>query len=395
MRQRRQSLRNVAEEKAGGVPASRWGVTKAQFIEFVDVVRCYQARGLLRNIPPPSLEPKKKDESAQALVRRNSSASLGSVAKKQLFSKHSVDTPPQLSSQKPFQYPDYKFNDPNVGPTIYQINHQIIKPITKGTLLERLKLRRRYAGYHWDNLAAKDALPKSSWALMKNPSGVDIDLFVSHAWAEGIYEFANHLLSEWPHECQAAYICFLSNPQNLDKKLYLGRSGNLQDNAFYKALQSNYMKQMVIISTQNVPIHRRAWCCFEAYVALQQNIPATIGGDKRYLSTMRERVREYRVTKELERQGREIRMQGHLDYLEHKVEIHILLFCFKCFCLGVAYLYFSGTDLRSFLMFVAKSLVKLVAIIAFCIVAPVMVFEERKLSGSKVIAAPVMAVYHV
>ena len=39
-----------------------------------------------------------------------------------------------------------------------------------------------------------------SWALMENPKGLKCDLFVTHGWAEGIYEFIDKLLHAWPRD---------------------------------------------------------------------------------------------------------------------------------------------------------------------------------------------------
>ena len=59
------------------------------------------------------------------------------------------------------------------GPSIYTVNEQYIKPIT------------RFHG-------------KMSWALMRNPAGLDCDMFISHAWLEGIFEFLRKVLHSWP-----------------------------------------------------------------------------------------------------------------------------------------------------------------------------------------------------
>ena len=55
-----------------------------------------------------------------------------------------------------------------------------------------------------------------SWALMKHPEGLPCDLFITHTWAEGIYEFVDKVEHSWPPGATGAYVCFLSNPQNLD-----------------------------------------------------------------------------------------------------------------------------------------------------------------------------------
>merc|ERR1712048_794396 len=56
----------------------------------------------------------------------------------------------------------------------------------------------------------------TSWALMCNKEGLKCDLFVTHGWQEGVYEFIDKVLNSWPSGAQHAYCCMLSNPQNLD-----------------------------------------------------------------------------------------------------------------------------------------------------------------------------------
>ena len=59
------------------------------------------------------------------------------------------------------------------GPSIYLVNEKHIMPVTE------------QAG-------------KVSWALMRHPEGLDCDLFISHAWQEGIFEFLSKVLFSWP-----------------------------------------------------------------------------------------------------------------------------------------------------------------------------------------------------
>ncbi|CAB9530849.1 expressed unknown protein [Seminavis robusta] len=258
MSQQRRRVSLISQGPEGraraNITASQWGISKPQFKEFVNEVFFYQRKGLFENVPLP----------------------------------HSSGRARQCSY---YRYSSEKFNDPKIGPTIYHVTQQFIRPRTKGTFLGRF-LRRRSIGHDGDGLDATEAPPNSSWALMKNPSGLDCDLFVCHSWSAGIFEFANHLLKAWPDDCHAAYICFLSNPQNLDAKCcYLGCvASNLQSNAFYKVLSSESMKQMIVITSLDAPIYQRAWCCFEVYLAMKQGLLITMGGD---LSTLRQLVREY------------------------------------------------------------------------------------------------------
>ena len=37
-----------------------------------------------------------------------------------------------------------------------------------------------------------------SYALMLHPAGLECDLFVTHAWAEGVFEFVDKCRRAWP-----------------------------------------------------------------------------------------------------------------------------------------------------------------------------------------------------
>ena len=58
----------------------------------------------------------------------------------------------------------------------------------------------------------------ASYAVLQNlvTCGMACDLFISHAWDEGVFEFIDNALNNeevWPAHLEGAYICFLSNPQ--------------------------------------------------------------------------------------------------------------------------------------------------------------------------------------
>mmetsp|Transcript_67797 Transcript_67797/g.150174 ORF Transcript_67797/g.150174 Transcript_67797/m.150174 type:complete len:735 (-) Transcript_67797:10-2214(-) len=129
------------------------------------------------------------------------------------------------------------------GPTMYTVNEQYIKPVTK-------------------------AAGSVSWALMKHPQGLECDLFITHGWAEGVFEFVDKLISSWPQEASAAYVCFLSNPQNLDIANLITRP---QDSPFAKALAS--AKQVLVIPNQTLSIYTRIWCVYEAFLAISWGKP--------------------------------------------------------------------------------------------------------------------------
>lgn len=54
---------------------------------------------------------------------------------------------------------------------MYTVTEQYIKPVTA---------------------AAGDV----SWALMKHPQGLPCDVFITHAWSEGIFEFVDKVVPQ-------------------------------------------------------------------------------------------------------------------------------------------------------------------------------------------------------
>ncbi|CAE7332361.1 unnamed protein product [Symbiodinium necroappetens] len=120
---------------------------------------------------------------------------------------------------------------------MYTVNMQYIKPVTA------------LAG-------------NPSWALMLHPGGLKCDLFITHGWAEGVFEFVDQIINSWPFGARAAYVCFLSNPQNLD----IGEMiQSPEESPFAKALQS--ASQVLASPNHKHSIYTRAWCTFEAYLA--------------------------------------------------------------------------------------------------------------------------------
>lgn len=162
------------------------------------------------------------------------------------------------TSPKNFVYSASKFEE--VGPNMHQVNHQFIKPRTGPD--------------------TGQSLACASYAVMLNhESGLECDLFYSHAWDEGVYQFGEVALSSWPEECTAAYICFLSNPQNLDISELLATP---QSSPFYRVLQAG-VKGMVMASNSNTPIHSRLWCVYEAFTAETLGITVSVAGNSLYL----------------------------------------------------------------------------------------------------------------
>ena len=198
-----------------GLPPWMWGVSKKQFQTFVNEVRAAHAAGKIKGQPDPNED---------------------------------------------FYYDPAKFDNPNVGPNMHQVNLWMIKPMTK-----ELK-----------------PLPGLSYALGKNlrTGGLRCDLFYSHAWDEGIYELAAHALAAWPDELagdeHGAYICCLSNPQNLDITAVLKHP---EGSPFVRVLGATPRPaHMIMLANRNTAIHSRLWCVLEAHVARQMEVPSRIEG---------------------------------------------------------------------------------------------------------------------
>ena len=110
-----------------------------------------------------------------------------------------------LDDSDPFEPSDDQY-----GPNIHTVNAQYIMPVT-------------------------DAVGKVSWALMLHPAGLDCDLFISHAWQEGVFEFLSKVLHSWPAGSRHVWCCMLANPQNLDIGTYLQSPSR---SPFARALQA-------------------------------------------------------------------------------------------------------------------------------------------------------------
>lgn len=130
----------------------------------------------------------------------------------------------------------------NVGPNVYTINDQFIKPIS---------------GLFGD----------TSLALLWHPRGLKCDLFITHAWVEGIFEAIDKVLASWPAGTNHAYCCMLSNPQNLDISDLISCPS---DSPFAAALHSAHT--MVALPNQNYSIYSRLWCVYEAVLAVENGM---------------------------------------------------------------------------------------------------------------------------
>ena len=123
------------------------------------------------------------------------------------------------------------------GPSIYTVNEQYVKPVT------------RLAG-------------KMSWALMRNPEGLDCDLFISHAWQEGVFEFLAKVRHSWPRGMRTAWCCVLANPQNLDISSFLKSPST---SPFAIALDAS--RVVLVVPNRHQSVYTRLWCSYEAYLA--------------------------------------------------------------------------------------------------------------------------------
>eukprot|EP00928_Gymnodinium_smaydae_P059146 TRINITY_DN4239_c0_g2_i1.p1 TRINITY_DN4239_c0_g2~~TRINITY_DN4239_c0_g2_i1.p1 ORF type:complete len:602 (+),score=63.19 TRINITY_DN4239_c0_g2_i1:62-1867(+) len=140
---------------------------------------------------------------------------------------------------RPTELDEFTASDDIIGPNMYTVCEQYIKPLT----LE--------AG-------------SMSWALLRNPTGLQCDLFITHAWIEGIYEFIDKVLGSWPAGKASCYVCLLSNPQNLDisSLIHSPRSSPF-------ALCLSSATHMLVTPNHNGSIYSRLWCVYEAWMACE------------------------------------------------------------------------------------------------------------------------------
>ncbi|CAE6914145.1 unnamed protein product [Symbiodinium sp. CCMP2592] len=129
--------------------------------------------------------------------------------------------------------------DSRYGPNLYQVNEHYVKPITS-------------------------AAGGMSYALMKHPDGLRCQVFISHAWAEGIFELDDLVRRGWPRLqfLHSLYCCLLANPQNLDLSALLNVPP--MESPFAKAMQA--ASHVLVIPNHSVGIYTRLWCVYEAYL---------------------------------------------------------------------------------------------------------------------------------
>ncbi|CAK9039667.1 Uncharacterized protein SCF082_LOCUS23199 [Durusdinium trenchii] len=142
-----------------------------------------------------------------------------------------------LSANSDSEDSEESIDDDHFGPSIYAVNEQYIKPVTAE------------AG-------------KMSWALMRNPKGLDCHVFVSHAWQEGIFEFLSKVLASWPSGARNAWCCMLANPQHLNIGCMLQSP---KSSPFALALQAS--RDVLVVPNRHRSVYCRLWCGYEAFVA--------------------------------------------------------------------------------------------------------------------------------
>eukprot|EP00928_Gymnodinium_smaydae_P005979 TRINITY_DN12077_c0_g2_i1.p1 TRINITY_DN12077_c0_g2~~TRINITY_DN12077_c0_g2_i1.p1 ORF type:complete len:625 (-),score=130.46 TRINITY_DN12077_c0_g2_i1:62-1888(-) len=126
--------------------------------------------------------------------------------------------------------------DPAVGPSLYQVNRHFVRPVTA-----------RAGGM--------------SYALMKYPEGLQCEVFVTHAWAEGLFEFSRKVAQGFPYDRTNLYVCLLANPQNLDISDLI-RSP--ERSPFALALSA--ATHILVVPNSQCSVYERLWCVFEAYL---------------------------------------------------------------------------------------------------------------------------------
>lgn len=197
-----------------------WGISKRQWRSFLSEVRAYHAAGKITN-PEPGQE-----------------------------------------------HHNPGFTDNNRGPNAHQVNRDVIVPVTRDP-----QEIRRITG-------RSEVVTHVSWALMMNPDGLLVDIFVSHCWEEGIFEMERclDLPDCWTDE-QNAYVCFLGNPQAWPRKDLEALLGHQPAaSPFADALRCPSCTTMIMVSNGNVPIHSRLWCVFEAKLAAGFNKNIVLAG---------------------------------------------------------------------------------------------------------------------
>lgn len=122
-----------------------------------------------------------------------------------------------------------------------------------------------------------------SWALMRHPEGLQIDFFVTHGWAEGIYEFYAKAKRCW-QTGKNGWICFLALPQpwsrTPDFKEVIGSAPDMSDAPFVQALEAESCTRMLVVPNATQSIYKRLWCIEEARRAVNRGLEVRLAFGK-------------------------------------------------------------------------------------------------------------------
>ena len=142
----------------------------------------------------------------------------------------------QPDKSKDYYYDQKIFDNPQVGPNMHQVNEGLIMPLTMDGSSD-----------------APSFMPGLSYALMQNyaAGGLPCDLFISHAWDEGVFELIDNALKAWPEGCRGAYICCLSNPQNLKAYSAEWLGSTVETSPFHRILCSGTVSNFVMLANSN------------------------------------------------------------------------------------------------------------------------------------------------
>ncbi|CAK9086684.1 Uncharacterized protein SCF082_LOCUS41001 [Durusdinium trenchii] len=154
--------------------------------------------------------------------------------------RHEVLLAIQRGHIQPSCFDNFDSLDREYGPNIYTVNDQHIKLVTSN------------AG-------------KMSWALMRHSEGLECDLFISHAWQEGVFEFLRKVQYSWPRGLKNAWCCVLANPQNLNISWFLKAP-----NSSPFAVALNASNVVLVVPNRHQSVYTRLWCAYEAYLAQEE-----------------------------------------------------------------------------------------------------------------------------
>jgi len=121
----------------------------------------------------------------------------------------------------------------------------------------------------------------TSWALQENPHGLELDVFVTHAWDEQFADFLLSIQSVFHHTLRKPnlWICALALVQSDDSAIIARQVGDvnapLERSPFVRALRA--AKQFLVVRNNVTDLYMRLWCVFELHYAIQfQLVPDSV-----------------------------------------------------------------------------------------------------------------------